>query len=162
MELQTGILYGPLHSRRLGLSLGINLLPDAFKLCSLNCCYCQYGWTHQTHDAGDEFSNEMPSIREVEAALIEALEDSTEFDYMTLCGNGEPTLYPKFEEVVDLILYLRERSKKDFRIAVISNSTTCFLTGTKSALGKVDLAMMKLDAGNARMFKRITGSSNPT
>lgn len=162
MELQKGILYGPLKSRRLGLSLGVNLLPESFKLCSLNCCYCQYGWTHQTFKDGLQFTELMPSPVEVERAVMGALNRSVKFDYLTLCGNGEPTLHPQFNAIVDSICKLRQRSKRDFRIAIISNSTTCFLTNIKYALSRVDLALMKLDVGNERMFKKLHGGLSST
>ncbi len=162
MDLQEGILYGPLQSRRLGLSLGVNILPNSFKLCSLNCCYCQYGWTHEIYESGQQFADVLPSITEVETAVSGAIDGSIEFDYLTVCGNGEPTLHPEFAAIIELICNLRQRSKKDFGIAVISNSTTCFLPGTKSALDLVDLAVMKLDAGNEQMFKKLNGKTAAT
>jgi len=159
MELQQGILYGPLQSRRLGLSLGINLLPESFKLCSLNCCYCQYGWTHQTFNDGRRFADILPSPTAVEQAVVSAFEQSIKFDYLTLCGNGEPTLHPQFNTVVERLCMLRQSHNRNFKIAVISNSTTCFLENIKETLSKVDMALMKLDVGNELMFRKLNGGS---
>src|SRR3972149_4634428 len=125
IELQKGIIYGPVSSRRLGKSLGGNLLPVTFKICSLNCCYCQYGWT--TRLVNDSSGNEqyMPTLKEVEVAVKEAFRKGEKFDYITLCGNGEPTLHPEFSAIVDMIRKVRDQEDRPVKIALLSNSTTC-------------------------------------
>ena len=104
VSLQPGIIYGPVQSRRLGRSLGVNLLPAEYKLCSFNCLYCQYGWTKNiTFTPGDRLKD-LPSPRVVatalETALAEFSRDHKTIDAISICGNGEPTLYPALAAVI--------------------------------------------------------------
>ena len=113
LSLQPGIIYGPVQSRRLGRSLGINLLPADYKLCSFNCLYCQYGWTKNvTFTPGDRLKD-LPSPDAVTTALENTLAEFSRgdkaIDAISICGNGEPTLYPALGEVIAKIKKLRDR-----------------------------------------------------
>ncbi len=160
LQLQNDILYGPLNSRRLGRSLGLNLLPTTFKLCSMNCCYCQYGWTTEltakTADAG-----ELPTANEVAAALKSVLQTGETFDYLTFSGNGEATLHPEFTQIVDIILEMRLAFKANFKLALLSNGTTAGDPALRHAFDKIDLPIIKLDAGNEKTFKRVNHGVPP-
>lgn len=154
LQLQPDIIYGPVRSRRLGLSLGLNLLPLSYKLCSMNCHYCQYGWTARlTNEATD--CRDLPSPAAVTHAVEEVLQAGQAFDYLTFSGNGEPTLHPDFPRIVDAIVKLRTAHQAKFKLALLSNGTTAGKQELQETLGKIDLPIMKLDAGNARMFKKI-------
>lgn len=96
IKLQKGIVYGPVKSRKSGRSLGINLMPTTSKICSFNCCYCQYGWTRIQTNSGMEDGKQLPTVTEVIIALRQSLEFHKDFDYITFSGNGEPTLHPRF------------------------------------------------------------------
>ncbi len=154
IPLQKGIIYGPVSSRRLGRSLGINLLPTDVKICSFNCLYCQYGWT-KVHERkpGDEHS--WHSVTEVRQAVKEALQTiSPPPAYLTFSGNGEPTLHPQFPEIVDEIIKLRDRFSPVSKTAILSNSSTVSDEKVRPSLSKLDVPIMKLDAGLSRTFKR--------
>ena len=128
ISLQRGIIYGPVPSRRLGRSLGINLLPTDQKLCSFNCLYCQYGWTKNVTFAPAERLKNLPSFEAVDAALETALTalagEHKTLDCITICGNGEPTLYPRLAEVIVAAKKLRDRFQPEARVAILSNSST--------------------------------------
>src|SRR3970040_592648 len=94
LPLQRGILYGPVHSRRYGRSLGINLMPSEYKVCSFNCIYCHYGWTKTCTLDMYEPVADMPALGDAVQAVEQALKSPAEFELITFSGNGEPTLYP--------------------------------------------------------------------
>jgi len=154
LSLQKSVIYGPVRSRRLGASLGVNLLPSARKFCSYNCVYCQYGWTDR-HGLEIQEGAELPSVADVEAAVTGALSKGPRIDYVTLAGNGEPTLHPGFAEVVDLVNRLRDRYAPDARSAVLSNASTVHRPEIRHALGKLDAPIMKLDVGTQRCWRRF-------
>ena len=159
--LQQGIIYGPLKSRRLGRSLGINLLPTAFKLCSLNCSYCQHGWTKELTNSAEKHRGYLPSILEIEQELYKALNRFRELDYITLSGNGEPTLHPDFPEIIDAIFEIKEKLMPNIGIAILSNSTTCWQPKIRQALTRIELPIMKLDVGNQASFKKMNHGPAP-
>ncbi len=160
LSLQPDIIYGPVKSRRLGRSLGLNLLPTAFKLCSMNCCYCQYGWTTELTAKVGEHKG-LPSADDVRAALESVLSKGQEFEYLTFSGNGEATLHPEFAKIVDLILELRSSFGASFKLALLSNATTVNRVDLADAFRKIDLPLMKLDAGNTSMFKKVNHGVPP-
>jgi wyosine [tRNA(Phe)-imidazoG37] synthetase (radical SAM superfamily) len=141
------IIFGPVKSRRLGLSLGINLLPATAKLCNFNCIYCECGWTI---DTGKE-RNSLPERDEIFKALKQKLSELKEKnrppDVITFAGNGEPTLHPDFPGIVDDCIELRNKYFPKARIAVLSNSSTITIPRIKEALLKVDQNILKLDSG---------------
>jgi len=150
LRLQNSIIYGPVASRRLGRSLGVNLLPLNQKTCTLDCLYCQYGWTR----FGNLETAVYPSVGEVVAALEKALKKLiVPPDYITFSGNGEPTLHPKFGDIIDEVKRIRDTFAPTARVAVLSNSTTAFRKSVRDALEKLDVRIMKLDAGNIAVFE---------
>lgn len=161
LKLQRGIVYGPIESRRLGRSLGINLLPTSFKMCSLNCSYCQYGWTSRQTNSGKDYREQLPSIQEVVLALRKAFVIHEDFDYITFSGNGEPTLHPDFLEIVDTVQTIKAHFRPEAKLAILSNSTTCVDSVIREALKKIDLPIMKLDVGNEQAFKRMNHGIPP-
>jgi len=148
IPLQQGIIYGPINSRRLGRSLGINVLPTQFKMCSFNCVYCQYGWTPSQPQ-----KFEWLTVREILLAVEGALENvSPAPDFITFSGNGEPTLHPDFPELVTGVCQLRDRYSPQSRTALLSNSTTVTEQKIRKAIYEIDVAIMKLDCGEPTCF----------
>ena len=139
------IVFGPIHSRRLGSSLGINLLPEHGKLCNFDCIYCECGWNKDGR--GDTV---MPSAEEVshalEAKLKECAEQGTPIDSITFSGHGEPTLNPHFPEIIAQTVSLRDRYCPRAKVSVLTNATTVNRPEIFEALKKADNPIMKLDA----------------
>jgi wyosine [tRNA(Phe)-imidazoG37] synthetase (radical SAM superfamily) len=155
LPLQSGILYGPVNSRRLGKSLGVNLMPGSYKLCSFNCVYCHYGWTKKQTIDFSKYHEDLPSIDEVVTSIAQALKSSLEFDFLTFSGNGEPTLYPQFTELLEEVVRLRNIYKPKVNLALLSNSTGLVSEDVLLSLSKIDFAFLKLDAGTEEKFKAI-------
>jgi wyosine [tRNA(Phe)-imidazoG37] synthetase (radical SAM superfamily) len=165
ISLQRGIIYGPVPSRRLGQSLGLNLLPTNHKLCSFNCLYCQYGWTKNVTFSPGEQLKDLPSVDAVEAALETALtvlgRERKTIDCITICGNGEPTLFPALAEVIGAAKILRDRYQPQARVAILSNSSTVGNPAVRAALDLLDLKIMKFDAGSEEMFRQLNHPAAP-
>jgi wyosine [tRNA(Phe)-imidazoG37] synthetase (radical SAM superfamily) len=155
LSLKSGILYGPINSRRLGKSLGINLMPAKYKLCSFNCVYCHFGLTdrHTMNLAG--CLKDLPSFDDVVAAVEDAAKSQMEFGYMTFSGNGEPTLYPRFGELVDEVVRIRDSYRRKAKVALLSNSTGLVHEDVRESISKIDQPIFKLDAGTEEKFKAI-------
>jgi wyosine [tRNA(Phe)-imidazoG37] synthetase (radical SAM superfamily) len=156
LSLQKDVIYGPVNSRRLGRSLGINLSPVDYKVCSFNCVYCHYGWNKYLKTDLSDCVKDLPTVAQVEEELektIRSMEVPPE--YITFSGNGEPTLHPDFEQVVDVVVDVSKRTGADARLAILSNSTALDDPSVVRALGKLDVRIMKLDAGNDRVLERI-------
>ncbi|MGB8490718.1 MAG: radical SAM protein [Bacteroidales bacterium] len=140
------IIFGPVKSRRLGISLGINLLPADRKVCNFNCIYCECGLTHSSSATG----NRIPTRKEVydalDSKLLQMVNKNKAPDVITYAGNGEPTLHPDFPGIIDDSIELRNRYFPGAKIAVLSNSTTITRPGIKEALLKVDKNILKLDS----------------
>jgi wyosine [tRNA(Phe)-imidazoG37] synthetase (radical SAM superfamily) len=155
LELKKGLIYGPVRSRRLGRSLGINLFPGDEKRCPFDCVYCQYGWTPRTAVHLEREIIHLPTPREVEAAVARALDSLPEPPaYLTFSGNGEPTLHPDFPEMVDRLVTLRNRLGGGMRTAVLSNSARVTEPNIRGALARLDVRIMKLDCGTEEAFRR--------
>jgi wyosine [tRNA(Phe)-imidazoG37] synthetase (radical SAM superfamily) len=165
LPLQPAISYGPVRSRRLGVSLGVNLLPTKYKLCSFNCIYCQYGWTKNPTLAPTHELEDLPDPDQIATALEVALQQLVHagqtVDSITICGNGEPTLYPRIAEVIETANRLRNRYLPDARLAILSNSSTVGSEAVRAALGSLDLKIMKFDAGSEEMFRRLNHPGAP-
>jgi wyosine [tRNA(Phe)-imidazoG37] synthetase (radical SAM superfamily) len=150
------IIFGPVQSRRLGISLGINLLPLESKLCNFNCLYCECGFTERILDNQDD---KMPSLEEVHLKLENTLQayksSRKKLDTITFAGNGEPTLNPSFAEIIEDTVMLRNKLMPETKIAVLSNASLIFRRDVKDALLKVDYNIQKLDSSNEDTIKKI-------
>ena len=138
-------IFGPVKSRRLGISLGVNLLPNSRKVCNFNCIYCECGWNpdNSTHE-------QLPTVEEVEMLLNKRLAEMNSsnqpLDVITFAGNGEPTMHPHFSEIIDITMQLRDKYFPKVEIAVLSNATLVFKTAVFEALKKVDKNILKIDS----------------
>jgi len=156
LDLQSGIIYGPVNSRRLGSSLGLNLLPTVYKFCSFNCVYCQYGLTRPSALIKEPQScDDMPSPEDMERALSSALKEYSGVSYITFSGNGESTMHPQFPEMVDVVISCRDRLSRESETAILSNSTGLLFPEARESIFKLDAPFMKLDAGSRDLFQRI-------
>lgn len=153
------LVYGPLLSRRLGRSLGVNLLGAGAKLCSFNCRYCQCGWTAQPIRQGTDSLTDLPTGNQVAEALERRLQqlcrEQILIDVITFSGNGEPTLHPELQAIVKAASDLRDLYMPDAKLAVLSNSSTVYRSEVRAALQGIDLKLMKLDAGSEGLMRRI-------
>jgi wyosine [tRNA(Phe)-imidazoG37] synthetase (radical SAM superfamily) len=156
LGLQKGIIYGPVNSRRLGRSLGLNIMPTASKLCPFNCIYCHYGWTDYVEPDASGHLGDLPSAVDVEVALEKALAGiDPPPAFITFSGNGESTVHPEFGAIVDRVTAVRDRSGIDARVAILSNSCMVTREKTRNALGRLDVRIMKLDAGTQEVFELV-------
>jgi wyosine [tRNA(Phe)-imidazoG37] synthetase (radical SAM superfamily) len=154
LGLQKGIIYGPVNSRRLGRSLGLNIMPTGSKLCPFNCIYCHYGWTDYVEPNASGHLADLPSAEDVERALERALPGiEPPPAFITFSGNGESTVHPEFEAIVDKVTGVRDRSGIDAEVAILSNSCMATREETRRALAKLDVRIMKLDAGTQQTFE---------
>jgi wyosine [tRNA(Phe)-imidazoG37] synthetase (radical SAM superfamily) len=149
------IIFGPVLSRRLGSSLGINLLPSCMKVCTFNCIYCECGWTGNR----DLTKSDYPSRSEVREALESRLNDLVTYgsppDSITYAGNGEPTLHPDFEGIVEDSIKVRNNISPQSKIVVLSNGSLADKNNIRRALLKVDQNILKLDTGFEDTFRAL-------
>lgn len=155
IPLQSEIIYGPVRTRRLGWSLGLNICPIPFKLCSFNCVYCQYGWTQVRSMDMTSHAADIPTPDQFRQALEAALKRSDEIDNITFSGNGEATLHPQFPELVDIARALRDQHFPQANLGILSNSSMVNVESVRQALAKLDFRIMKLDAGSPEVFRRL-------
>jgi len=155
LQLQEEIIYGPVDSRRLGASLGLNILPVQYKACPFNCAHCQYGFTPSNGYISKSDGRDLPSINEIKAALEDALEEYPSVSYITFSGNGEPTLHPDFSIIIDAVKEIRDKAAPSAKEAILSNSALVHRAETRDALMKLDVRFMKLDAGDEKTFRRF-------
>ena len=143
--LREETVFGPIHSRRLGSSLGINLLPTKGKICNFDCIYCECGW-----NADGRGDTVLPTAAQVRSALEDKLTalmlEGTPVDSITFSGDGEPTLNPEFPRIIDDAIKLRDAFYPAAKVSVLSNATRVHLPEVFDALRKVDNPIMKLDA----------------
>ena len=148
------LVFGPIHSRRLGSSLGINLLPQQGKICNFDCIYCECGWNK---DGRGE--RQLPTAEDLRqtltAKLQQCLADGTPIDSITFSGDGEPTLNPDFAAIIDITLELRDRYYPDAKVSVLSNATRIGREDVFQALRKVDNPILKIDAPTAALAAKI-------
>lgn len=147
-------VFGPIHSRRLGSSLGINLLPQKGKICNFDCIYCECGWNRDGLQ-----DKTLPSAADVRNALEDKLRslraEGVGIDSITFSGDGEPTLNPEFPQIIDDTLALRGRYYPEAAVSVLSNATRAHIPEVFKALRKVDNPIMKIDAPTAELAARI-------
>ena len=157
IPLKSGIIYGPVRSRRLGRSLGLNLSPVSYKLCSFNCVYCQYGWTDVCTLDTAPYEKDFPTAEDFARALEHVLVEHSNqgIDNITFSGNGEPTLHPQFADLVDIAVALKSKYCPAARLGVLTNSSTVTAAEVRSALDRLDFKIMKLDAGDVATFQEI-------
>lgn len=155
------IVFGPIKSRRFGVSLGINLLPLKGKMCSFNCVYCECG----LNEAHKKEKNRLFTAGEINASLksrFEALKSGgLNPDTITFAGNGEPTLHPEFETIINNCIGLRDAFFPKAKITVLSNATRLDKPDVKRALLLVDNNVLKLDAGTDATFQAINRPNQP-
>ena len=147
------IAYGPIHSRRLGTSLGMEIMPLDHKLCTFDCVYCECGWnqpvSHPTLPTRDEIRTAL------EAKLQALTAEGTNLDVITFSGNGEPTLHPDFLPIIKDTCALRDQYCPQAKVSVLSNSTQLGRADVVEALRMCDNRILKLDAATDTMMQRI-------
>lgn len=155
------IVFGPIHSRRLGTSLGMNLLPYDGKVCSFNCIYCECGYNEDGRT-----KTELPNRKNVKAALEHKLlklkEENVKIDVITFAGNGEPTLHPHFAEIIDDTIELRNKYVPEAKISVLSNAMHIAKESVFNALKKIENNILKLDSANIETVRLIDQPNSPT
>ncbi|PKP21043.1 MAG: radical SAM protein [Bacteroidetes bacterium HGW-Bacteroidetes-22] len=161
--LFSDIIFGPVKSRRFGVSLGINLLPCDRKLCSFNCIYCECGWTTKN---SSKTGNGWVDALTVETMLEERLQEMKLRDELpdtiTFAGNGEPTLHPQFLPIMKATIALRGKYAPDAVVAVLSNASTAHRPDVFEALMLADSHVMKLDTGTEETYKQINQPASAT
>lgn len=152
------IIVGPIHSRRLGTSLGVNLLAPDSKLCNFNCIYCECGW-NGAHGKGafNPYDKVIPAL---EAKLKEMAAEGKLPDVITFAGNGEPTMHPEFERIIDNTLSLRDRYAPVTKVAVLSNATMIDREAVRKALLRVDRNILKFDSAIDATMRHINQPQN--
>lgn len=154
LELKKEVIYGPVNSRRLGRSLGLNILPAGRKVCPFNCVYCQYGWTQNPY-LNPQFRKGFPAVKVILDGLQSALSRlSCPPEYITFSGNGEPTLHPDFERLVEGVNSLRDRLSPLSKTAVLSNSALVFKKEVRRALAGLDVRILKFECGLPEVLER--------
>lgn len=155
------IVFGPIHSRRLGTSLGMNLLPYDGKVCSFNCIYCECGYNED-----GKTKTALPSRNNVKAALEHKLlklkEENITIDVITFAGNGEPTLHPHFADIIDDTIELRNKYVPKAKISVLSNAMHIRKESVFNALKKIENNILKLDSAYIDTVRLIDQPNSPT
>ena len=155
--LREEVVFGPIKSRRLGWSLGINLLPTKGKICNFDCIYCECGWNADGRD-----DTKLPSAAEVrsalEAKLADILLEGMRVDSITFSGDGEPTLNPDFARIIDDTIALRDIYCPQAKVSVLTNATKLLSDTVFGALRKVDAPILKLDAPTDERARKINGA----
>lgn len=158
--LFTSTIFGPIHSRRLGTSLGVNLMPADGKVCSFDCLYCEAGFNAQGPGRkGIPPRAEVARLLEEKLAAMHASGD--QLDVITFSGNGEPTLHPEFKGVVVDVLRLRDKYYPAAKVSVLSNATKLHNPDVVEALRKVDKNILKLDSAIGHTVQMIDRPTNP-
>ena len=154
-------IFGPVHSRRLGISLGINLMPADGKVCTFDCIYCECGF-----NADHRPRLNRPTREEVAAALEQKLNemqaDGQLPDVLTFAGNGEPTAHPQFAGIIDDTIRLRNRYCPEAKVSVLSNATMAMRPDVHAALERVDNNILKLDTVSKEYIDKVNRPTYPT
>ncbi len=153
-------IFGPIHSRRLGVSLGVNLMPDDGKVCSFDCLYCEAGFNAQ--GAGTTGLPLREQVRtQLEAKLSGMHANGDPLDVITFSGNGEPTLHPDFPHIIEDTLALRDKYYPEAKVSVLTNSTMIFKPEVAEALKKADNNILKLDSAIESTMRLIDRPNSP-
>ena len=145
MSYSNSIIFGPIPSRRFGISLGVDLSPSK-KQCNFDCLYCELEGA-KTVDKMDE----SPSVAEIIAAIKDSFDKHPKIDVITLTANGEPTLYPKLDELIDEI----NKIKGETKTLILSNGSTIYKKDIYNALLKIDTVKLSLDCVSEKCFKKL-------
>ena len=155
------IVFGPIHSRRMGASLGINLLPYDGKLCNFDCIYCECGFNENFRTR-----TKLPTRQNVKDALEDKLiklnEENTKLDVITFAGNGEPTMHPDFAEIIDNTIVLRNKYSPKAKITVLTNGISAGKQNVFEALQKIENPVLKLDSAFDETVQLIDRPNSPT
>lgn len=148
------IVFGPIISRRLGSSLGVNILPSKGKLCNFDCVYCECGWNKD-----GVADRRFPTYEEILSAFEEKMSslsaEGTRVDSITFSGNGEPTMHPDFPKIVDAVLECRDRFFPHAKVSVLSNAFLVARPSVAEALKRVDNPILKIDASSDELVRLI-------
>ena len=154
------IVYGPVHSRRMGVSLGVNLLPYDGKLCSFDCIYCECGFNKDFRT-----KTKLPTRENVRAAMENKLQslknENVKLDVITFAGNGEPTMYPEFEGIIDDTISLKNKWIPEAKISVLTNGMNVSKASVFAALQKIDNPILKLDSAFDETVRLIDQPNSP-
>ena len=152
--LREETVFGPIFSRRLGSSLGINLLPEKGKICNFDCIYCECGWNRDGRN--DTVLPTAQKVRtDLERMLVKLVKSGTPVDSITFSGDGEPTLNPEFPQIIDDTLRLRDIHYPQAKVSVLSNATRVHIEQVFDALRRVDNPIMKIDAPTNELAAKI-------
>lgn len=155
------IVFGPIHSRRLGVSLGVNVLPTEKKYCSFNCVYCECGWNVIDTNIQVPLNRREDIRKALEKKLSENQNDLNKtINSITFSGNGEPTIHPEILGIVNDVMELRDKYCPQAKISILSNSTNLVREDVFEALRKIDNPILKLDAGTEKMYETINEPVN--
>lgn len=152
-------IIGPIHSRRLGVSLGVNLLPKDGKICSFDCIYCECGWNADHRGGRFPDADEVLAALEVKLRTMHAAGDP--LDVITFAGNGEPTLHPEFPRVIRRTLELRDEFYPEVKVSVLSNATRMTKPDVREALLSIDNNILKLDGAFDETIHLIDQPADP-
>lgn len=155
------IVFGPIISRRLGISLGVNLLPYDGKLCSFDCIYCECGY-NEDHKTKTKLPDMQTVVQALEDRLSKMEEAGDKLDVITFAGNGEPTLHPDFSEIINETIRLRDKYYPDTKISVLSNAMHIEKQEVFEALKKVDNNILKLDSAFIDTIRLIDRPNSPS
>jgi len=147
------IIFGPVSSRRLGVSLGINLVPVNRKVCTFNCIYCECGWTSDRDLPTGGYPSRELIADSLRKKLAELKDGRNLPDALTYAGNGEPTLHPEFYDIISDTVQIRDEYAPESKIAVLSNASLAHLPKVREALVMVDRNILKLDTGIEKTYK---------
>lgn len=155
IPLQNSVVYGPVDSRRLGHSLGINILPVDVKFCLSDCIYCQYGRTEPERMKGRKLPEAKELIREIEKGFAEFAAQRVRLDSITFSGNGEPTLHPEFSYLTERIKELRDQYFPSVPVSILTDASQIRRPKVREALKRLDVCYLKLDSGTEAMHQVI-------
>ena len=158
-SLYSSVIFGPVQSRRLGVSLGVNLLPNDNKLCNFNCIYCECGWN--TPGEKPHFNDRETVRKALKETLVRMVGEARTLDVITFAGNGEPTLHPDFEEIIGNAIALRDAFMPMARISVLSNATRIGTESVRRALLRVDNNILKLDSAFDDTVRLLDNPNDP-
>ena len=149
------VIFGPVHSRRMGVSLGINLVPVNRKVCTFNCIYCECGWTNKRHLPSDGFPSRELIADSLKNKLSGLSAEGNNPDSLTYAGNGEPTLHPEFHGIITDTIRIRDQYSPESQVVVLSNGSLAHQPKVKESLEMVDRNILKLDTGIEQTYQLL-------